>query len=168
MNSNSKKSGFSKKSIIVAICVIITLLFVCFVFLGKEEDNVMNCTMSLNNYEYADINMNIDVYYTDKINKLEGKIDFDIIDKNLKSKAQEIEERLKNYYTSALTGDSVEVNVSRINSKIVIEYNIDYNNTDSDDIENFDFFPVENSSEKLSVDEFKTQIINSGGTCVEG
>lgn len=168
MNSNSKKSGFNKKSIIIGVCVIIVLLLVYFFFLRKPEDKVMNCTMSLDDYEYADINMTIDVYYSNKINKLQGEIDFNIVDENLKSKAQEIEEKLKKYYTTAATGDSIDVNVSRINSKIVIQYNIDYSNVNSDDIETFDFFPTENSSEKLSVSEFKNQIINSGGICIEG
>lgn len=168
MNSNSKKSGFSRKSIIVVICAIIVLLLVYFIFLRKPEDKVMNCTMSLDNYEYADINMTIDVYYTNKINRLEGEIDFNIIDEELKSKVQEIEERLRKYYTTSLVQDKIDVNVSRMNSKIVIQYNIDYSNVNSDDIETFDFIPVENSSEKLSVSEFKTQIINSGGTCIEG
>lgn len=168
MDNNSKKNIFTKKNILIGIAILTVLaLLIYFIFLREPEEKLLKCNMTIDGYVYANINMDINAYYTKKVNRVEGKVNFVVTNDNLKSQISTLESNLKNYYEKTITGDSIDINVSRDNYTIVINYSIDYNKIKDGDIETFGLFPMEEPGEKIKIDEFKNEIIKSGGTCVE-
>lgn len=170
MKQSSKKIFLNKKNIIIVLGIVIILTLLVYILFFKEpSEKLMKCTMSIDNYAYAAIEMNIDAYYTKNINRLEGKINFEVTDESLKLKIEELEQNLKKSYGAIASSEGVFVDVIRDNNTIILEYRIDYKKISSNDINNFNMIPiiVDNDIKEFTKDEFKIEIENSGGICIE-
>lgn len=168
MNSETKNSIFNKKNIIIGIVIVaIILLVICLVFLGKPKQKTMYCTMSIDNYDHANISIEMNAYYKEYINSLDGKINFEVTNETLKDKIDIFEKQLKNNYSELNKSASIDIDVYREDYTIVIDYNIDYENVSEEEMKKFGIFPNDEISSNMTIDEFKNQILSSGGTCVE-
>ena len=58
----------------------------------------MTCTFSVDNYSAANIDINMEVYYTNFVNRINGQIYFKVTNEVLKENINELESNLKNYY----------------------------------------------------------------------
>lgn len=163
----NKKKFLNNKSLIILGILFIAILLLYFVFFKNQNTKLMRCTMSIENFAYANLEIEIDAHYTNEIEKLEGKIYMDIHDEALKSKVTELEERLKEYYANSIKNTAINVNVTSEDFTITLDYSIDYNQVEVGDIENFDLFPIEENKEKVTIAELKEQIHKTGGSCIE-
>ena len=127
---------------------------------------MVSCTMTIDDNNYAKMDVEIDAYYTNKVNMVEGKINYNIIDSNLKTKIDEIEKALKNSYEKFSKSDSIVMNISRSDDIIVIEYKIDYASLKG---QNIDFLNLgeENLDDDFSIKKLKEQVNKAGGVCIE-
>ena len=168
MNNNSKKTFFTKKNIIISISILLVVfLLVYFLFLREPKEKLMKCTFSIDNYQYLYMDITMDAYYTNKVNRVEGKINVNIIDATLKENIGSFEQYLQNYYKST-TKNSININVYRENDNIIVDYIIDYTKFKPGDIDNFDLFPIEETKNKITIDQLKEEILKLDGSCIEG
>ncbi len=168
MNEGAKKSFFNKKNILIIGVIVVALLIVlCFLLFGGGKEKVLKCTMSINNDQYASVDISINAYYKKKVNRLDGKITYEILDETLKGNANDLENRLKNYYEQTVKGDAIKISISRNNFNIVIDYSIDYDKMTEDELDSLGLFELPKNNEKQTIEDLKSEIIKSGGTCVE-
>ena len=165
--SNSKK--FNVKTLLLCILAfVVVVLFIYFLFFKKENYKVLNCTMKIDSVSFANIDISIDAYYSKYVDKLKGTINYEITDDKLKSQASVLKDRISESYKNIFTGDSTDFSVDLNGSTIVLNYAIDYTKYKDGDINSFDLFDVGSINDKISIEDFKNSIKNSGGTCVEG
>ena len=166
MENNNKKNIFSKRNIIIFICVLMVLLLLLIYFMSsqKNKDKIMNCTMSMSYENLFNLDMDMTVKYTDYVDSIEGKIYYKFLNEELKNNTDKFKESLSNSYKDL---NSIYVNVKSEKDIIVIEYSINYDMVDKKELESFGFNFYDNESLEMTKDEFKKQILEGGGSCVE-
>ena len=74
----------------------------------------------------------------------------------------------KNSLNNSYAGlNSVQVNVIKDGDMLVIDYFIDYNKVNKEELEVFGFDFTDNENLKITKNEFEKQILEGGGSCVE-
>lgn len=163
MNDNFKKNIFTKRNIIIFIAIIVILiLLIYFLFLRKSYSNVLRCSVSVDDYSLADVSMDINAYYTDKLYKIDGQINLNITDQESKNKISEIEQRMKKIYKDS---DSTTFKVYRDGYNIIISYNVDLENIDEEGLNFLSLAHISEEDVNITIDEFEQQVKDIGGTC---
>lgn len=161
---NEKKS--SKKFIIIFVVVLLIMLcIVGLIFFYESNEKILECSLPTKQLEYASIDVNVDIHYTNKIKKMYATISYEVIGETMKSKIEYLESMLKSYYSSSIKGDSIVFDISRKGNIITINFNIDSESYNSKDFELFDF--GESDSNSQNIIEIRESIEKSGGVCVE-
>lgn len=172
MNSNSKKSGFSKKSIIVGACILLTLIIVlCIVFFSDSNQNHSGniiCTFDYD-YGFADAKINLDANYVDEmIQTVQTKIVYEITDEVLKENMDLFEQKFKEALDNTMS-KRMNLKFTRQENKFEVSYFIDYINFNEDDIKASEFLGFESEDEinEMTIEELETQVNQMNGSCVE-
>ena len=160
-----KLSKTSKIIIACSLVFVLLIIFIYFAFFRKPKEKLMSCTMTIDNYESADIDVTINVHYTNYVDKLEGKINYKPTDDSLKENIDTLKTYLTNYYKNTINGSSVKVNVSSNEDTIVVDYSIDINEYKMGDYISLGVFSI-TEDEKISVNNIEDQVLKSGGSCV--
>ena len=173
MNSNSKKSGFSRKSIIVGACVLVLLIIVLSIRIfsnsnQKQSGNII-CSFDYE-YGFADATINLDANYSDElIQTMQTKIVYEVTDKILKQNMDLFEQKFKEALENSMS-ERTNLKFDRNENKFEISYFIDYVNFDEDDIKASELFGLESENEitEMTVEELKNQVEEMNGSCAEG
>ena len=165
MNSNSKKSRFGRKGIIIGILVLVILLLVIYLLVGSEEkEKVMNCSMTMNSENLFSLDMQMEVEYTDYVDFIKGKIYYKFLNNELKNNIDTLKDSLSNSFSGL---NSIQVNVTKESDMLVIDYSIDYSTVNKKELEAFGFDFTDSDSLEITIEEFEKQILEGGGSCVE-
>lgn len=168
MNSNSKKSGFSKKSIIVGVLVfaIIIISLLLFNVLSKGKQEIVNCYYETSRHSVYQKVKYIDGNFADL--ELEQRINFSNIE--LKISLEEIKESLiSNFEEHFSTLNSDAEYFVRIDEETMI-FGYKLNSEDYKKLEDY----LKGTNEiSTSIDNFYEdknrfiqQVISQGGECI--
>ena len=172
MNSNSKKSGFSKKSIIVGACVLLVLIIVfCVVLFSNSSENKSGNIICAFDYDYgfANAKINLDAVYSNEIiQTMQTKIIYEVTDDVLKQNMDLFEQKFKEALENSMS-ERTNLQFSRNENKFEVSYFIDYVNFNEDDIKASEFlgFESENEINEMTKEELEIQVKQMNGSCVE-
>lgn len=172
MNESNKKGIFSKRNIIIGICILIIIVgLIIFVFFrGPSElkEKKLTCTADFNlGDNLVNINFYTEMYYENEVvNNSQYKYKVEFSPEYVKIVPMEkIEQAYREQFESVVT-EKMSLKITREKNTIIISYFIDYVNFDSGDFPKGKLsIEQEDISTTRNINEIKNQISNLDGIC---
>jgi len=164
---NKNKNNKKKKIGILIGGVLFIVIIICIILFKSESSKKMTCKISIDNYSAANIDINMEVYYTNFVNRINGQIYFKVTNEVLKENINELESNLKNYYNKASNNETVMITVYREDFNIIVDYDLNIQDFEEKDFETYDMFKIGEVNKNMTLQEFKNEIQKAGGNCVE-